>query len=330
MNLSQIIGAKLGSGPIPIETVRGDLSEPTRQLVQRLLARHRGDRPQTYTDLLGDIDRTLAGLPKRVGGTPAGSVPSSTSPRDADQPTTTFRRDLTPPVQATASTATVSRKRRRRLLAWALIPIAVAALAIAMLSKSRNAVPPLPGEPKAAALSGSAVPLFNGRSTLGWEPQRGNWIADDGSLAGTNGVISTPLAMGWYRLELIFEPLPPSTDRPAAQELHFGIQTGAGVNNPRWVLRRGEGRVTFGTRQHDTAPFVPESRLPVIERPDDAPLAVRLERLPEGWYAQVDEQPPVVGLPRQASGERPEIRLLAENGPVKFSDLFATALRPEP
>jgi serine/threonine protein kinase len=329
MNLSQLIGAKLGSGPIPIETVRADLSEPTRQLVLRLLARRPDERPQTYFELLREIDRVLLRLPGPSGTVLVGSAAATPVLRDDNQPTTTFRRDVTPPVQALAS-APNSSARWKRGLAWGLVIVAVSALVAAFVTTSSDSEVSLPGEPRPAGLSGNAVPLFNGTTTLGWDPQRGNWIADEGSLAGTNGVISKPLAMGWYRLELILEALPAGGDRPPAQELHFGLQTGTGVNNPRWVLRRSEGRVTFGSRQHDGAPFVADPRLPAIERPDEASLSVRLERLPEGWYAQIDEQPPVVGLPRQATGERPEIRLLAENGPVKFSDIYATALLPEP
>ena len=72
------------------------------------------------------------------------------------EPTTTLRRDLTPPLQPTVIT-TASPNRWKRGLTWGLVAVAVTALVAAFVTTSSDVAVPLPGEPRPAGLSGTAV-----------------------------------------------------------------------------------------------------------------------------------------------------------------------------
>lgn len=337
LNLSQLIAAKLSGGPVDLASLRPDLSPGALRLVARLMSRQPAGRPQTYAELLREIDDVLAqrSAPVAIRLETAAAAPRKSTAADGAVT------DLFPTAPTEIGGDSNGRPARSakagRVAFWGL---GIGLLAVLLVSgwravdQERAAAPDTPAA--AWEQSGDATYLFNGRDTTGWRIEYGNWVGipETSQLSGTDGVISRLVPprsvrgtsprrpLEWYRLDLVLDPLD-AADADAAQEVHFGLQAGAEEIAPRMVVRRTAAGLSLGSRLADRQSFVASSDSPPRAFAAAEPLAVSLRRIPEGWQVLVNAE-------RFASVElrpveRPEFRLLAE-GTVRFSEISITEL----
>jgi serine/threonine protein kinase len=362
LKLSQLIAAKLGEGPRPISECREHLEPATCTLVSRLMARQPEERPGSYPELLCEIDAVVHSLRTTTLPAPAWTPPPSPGPLPGGSATDQFPGGVTAP-QPAGATGEPPRLHPRRWIMAGIAVGGAALLLIAGLAwrPQRQNVPDTVVPQRVAADStGTVLSLLNGVDTRGWLIGHGNWVyrPEEAALVGTNGLITRPIPPAvaelggaaapqpyrWYRLELILLPLvatPAEGARPEdsldgegegrsarhrSQELHFGMESVDGTEDaPRYVLRRSESELSLGTRQAHQAPFVLNAG--ADPRPADPlqAVAVTLERLPSGWFVDVNGAA-LAAVPLRPQ-ERPAFSLRAE-GEVRFAETALHPLRP--
>jgi serine/threonine protein kinase len=354
MKLSQLIAAKLGEGAPRIETAKAGLTPAGCELVARLLARMPEDRPSDYYELLREVDAVIDQLPSldrtiSTHAAGAGTVigpdlrtnrPATTAEESRAAVTSTLHTAATligPDLRARPAPAS-----RARWGGWIGALVLLAALVgggVWWLNHER----PLPkfADRGARQRIGHVVPLFNGINTGGWEIGNGNWVslAGDAVLQGTNGVIGRPLprrrVLGladdlgdhpplWYRLEVLLAA-PGETEPQPTSELHFGLSEALAGEPCRYVLRREGMELVVGSRIGERGEFVRDRRIAARAIGVDEDAAVEAERLPTGWFIDVNGEP-FATMPLE-SRPRPEFALLAE-GTARFADLFLQAEEP--
>jgi hypothetical protein len=340
LKLSQLIAAKFHDGPPRVSTLQPGVSLRGCELISRLLARSPEDRPQDYSALLGEIDAVLETLPGSGASSPPRRSPELAADSRTGAATATFA--AAPTLIGTELPVGKRNLRRRRVL-LASAGIGLACLSGVVWWNRGGTNRPSLRERGARTRVGNVVPLFNGVNTGGWQIDHGNWLAipDEAVLEGTDGGIARLLPrrrdLGieaddadqpprWYRLEALLRG-DLETDPPAASELHFGVCQGSNTGTACYVLRRTAEFLTLGQYAGEGEPFVPDSEVPPVPLNPDQDAAVELERLPAGWFIEVNGQP-MGSLPLEAR-PRPELRLSAD-GTARFADLFIQAEVPQP
>ncbi len=363
LKLSQLIAAKLGEGrPRPISEYREHLEPATCALVSRLMARQPEERPGSYPELLSEIDAVLHSLRTTTLPVPAGIPPLSPSPPPGGSATDQFPGGVTAPQPAGAAGAPPRPHARRWIMSGIAVGSAVLLLiaAIAWRPQRRNRPEAVVPQRVAAASTRTVLSLLNGVDTRGWLIGHGNWVyrPEEAALVGTDGIITRPIPLEvaelegaapaqpyrWYRLELILLPLaasPAEGERPEdsldrqggeraahhrSQELHFGMESIDGTEDaPRYVLRRSESELSLGTRESHQAPFVLHAGADARPTDPAQAMAVTLERLPSGWFVDVNGTA-FAAVPLRPQ-ERPAFSLRAE-GDVRFAEMALHPLRP--
>lgn len=361
MKLSQLIAAKLGEGPRPISECRGHLEPATCALVSRLMARQPEDRPGSYPELLHEIDAVVHSL--RTTTLPAPGSPPSAAPTPGPPPSGSATDPLHASLTAPQPAATAEASPRPIARRWVLSGIGAGGLALLLIAgfawwRQRQNAPNAAPQRIAVDSSGAVLSLLNGIDTRGWLIGHGNWVyrPEEAALVGRDGVITRPIPLAadsegvpaqpyrWYRLELILLPVAPGpaeggrpesglaapaeqrSPRSLAQELHFGLVSSDGADGgPRYVLRRSERELSLGARLSRQAPLVLQATAPPRPQDPHLPIAVTLERLPTGWFVDVNGAA-FAAVPLRPQ-ERPAISLRAE-GEVRFSELALHPLRP--
>lgn len=181
---------------------------------------------------------------------------------------------------------------------------------------------PIPASTRAAAAATSGL-------TLDHSPGDSEAASRQPSPSEGTAVADSRSPMSWYRLEIIFAELTGETaNRQAVQELQFGLSRTADAMH---VLRRTGSHVELIPQAASRSALGADSSQPAAEPhpsltlPAEGLVAVTLERLPAGWFVEVNGQP-FAAVPRRPDEELPEIRLRAGNAAVDFSDAVITEL----
>ena len=334
-NLTQIMAGKLAGRLVPLEEHRPGLSPGTYRLLDRMMAQSPDSRPASYQELMSLIDELhpdLLGESATTGSSAptaelATSRPSRTSAgEDTEVSSSKTEHSVT---ARNLDSGTAGSTRRRLLLATAgLLPVAAG---LWWLTKARNNLDR--GIPARVAMQdlGPSLQLFNGSNIAGWQQRSGNWVVPPRSatLEGTDGLLVRPLfqkvdgkpkPIELFRL-IVF------IDRAEAEsaEIQFGLALDDQRNGPRYVLRLTDDGFIVGERASDRADFKPLGGN--LAATFNGETAAIIERQPGGWFLSINERL-LAAIPPRPDGELPEIRLAAQGGPARFSEITVTELAP--
>ena len=323
-NAPQIIAAQI-RGEIPrCRVLRPDVSPATEALLTAMLETDVARRIGSYPDLLRQIDA----LPTTPAADPGGPVADATDDLGETQPIT---RAATVAPAATAAENTPDRTRR----AWLVPLLAVAAVAMVawgVIGTWFSTRPPRPAHDYIA--TGRAADLFDGTDLSAWRTLRGSWSSDrdeEGALVlQGRGEVARRLALGaagaespeWYRLTCVVD-----RHEASAAEVMFDVPREAGDDGDSLAVRIAADAVACVRRTRDgrgTKQLT--SRAPDAAGPRHG---VEVRRHGEAWYVTVDGAP-VAALPPLRRTPAGEIRLAAEGGEARFSDVVVEELAASP
>lgn len=334
-NLTQIMAGKISGRYAPLEERRPGLSPGTYQLLDHMMAQSPDDRPASYPELISQIDALCPNLfsDSIASAATASTAALATTRQKSAAIQTTDRSDSKTEsgFEAVGNSSTAGRTGRRKLL------IALAAMfllaAFAGFWFTRPDSDPVPSPPRQTTMQDvkPSIGLFNGNNTAGWQHRSGNWIVPPGSatLEGTDGLLVKPLfrQVNGKSQPIEFFRLIVFLDRADAEsaEIQFGFAPDERRNGPRYILHLRDEGFSVGERVSDKADFQKlNSNTPLKTSGESAAI---IERQPGGWFISINERP-FAALPRRPTGELPEIRLAANGGPARFSEITLTRLKP--
>ena len=336
-NLTQIMARKISGRVVPLEELRPGLSPGTYQLLDRMMAQSPDDRPGSYPELISLIDELCPSLSGDAGSTAslaptaALATPRRTSTAVNEDTDISDSKTESAIVEVRQSRLTIAGSgQRNALMATICVVFLVAAGFWWFVTSGTEPVATPPSRISMKEL-GLSLQLFNGSNIAGWQQRSGNWIVPPRSatLEGTSGLLVRPLfrkvddqpvPIEMFRL-IVF------VDRGEAEaaEIQFGLALDEQRNGPRYVLRFADDGISVGERASDRADFTALGNSTTY--PSSGETAAIIERQPGGWFISINERP-LASLPRRLSGELPEIRLAAEGGPARFSEITLTELAP--
>ncbi len=334
MKLSQIVTAKFTGGDAAFANLPDCLHEQTRELLHRMMARNPEDRPQTYQELISEVDRILPLVNQEFLETSVDLIKSD--PAAAIVPTMEFAPQTTQldAVEETTSLPGSSKK----IFAFAGIGIVIIlGIAAFILLPPESNPPPLPVvRDPTSRVTGKSQHLLNGKDTGGWTTDHGSWIwsSTHTALEGTSGFIRRPIPgaiveqgtqsppLSWYRLEMIFGELSDeSNESGQVQELHFGITPN---QQDKYILRRSGEQIEIVPSEENSQADENTTKLSI---PASSMIAITLDRLPSGWFVEINGNQ-FAAMPRREQ-ELAEFQLKAFNGPVYFSDVVISEMSVE-
>jgi serine/threonine-protein kinase len=300
----------------PASALPATVSAESRRLLLDMLAQDAGQRIGSYPELLHRIDQL--------------GLDSSSRPLEFQALRRRARQAFS---TAFASAQRPGPLRRCALGLGILLTLGLSANLIA--GKFRHTGPAQqteaqPSEEPALVRSGWVSPLFDGISLTGWAAREGAWApgqdAEGGKVLRGRGV----LRRQYPPLELYRIGLNVDLHEASAVEIHFGLRQGKEGARPH-VLRLTRTGMLVGRRGGDRDQLEVTSAERPLPRPGQvgtAPryLEVQIERHHTRWLVRVDGQQ--LGSSAVASGELPELRLVAEGGDALFEALEIAQLLP--
>lgn len=332
-NLTQIMAGKISGRLSSLEEQRPGLSSGTYELIDRMMAQSPEDRPGSYPELMSLMDSLYPNLLGDSGGAAPTAAfptvrPSSESGADVSE-STDSRTESSVWLSGGGEKAAMT---NRRLIVLGLAVLLTIAGALWWIGRSGNNVAPVAISGGRMQEAGAEIRLFNGLSISGWQRHGGNWIVPPGSatLEGTDGslirllfrkVDDQPRPIRHFRLIAFID-----RGEADAAEIQFGFAPDSRRNGRRYVLRLTEEGFRVGERTSDHADFVArESGMPPASL--NGETAAIIERQPGHWFVSINERP-LAEIPVRPDGELPEIRLTAQGGPARFSEITLTELGP--
>lgn len=333
-NLTQIMAGKISGRLSSLEEQRPGLSTGTYELINRMMAQSPEDRPRSYPELMSLMDGLYPNLPgdSAGGAAPTDAVPTVRHSSDSiseDSESTDSRTESS--VWASTGDEQDAITNRRRIVLGLAVLLTVAG-ALWWIGRSGNNVTPVAVSGVRMQEAGAEIRLFNGLNISGWQRHGGNWIVPPGSatLEGTNGslirllfkkVDDHPRPIRHFRLIAFID-----RGEADAAEIQFGFAPDQRRNGRRYVLRLTEDGFSVGERQSDHTDFaaLDSGKGPISMTGETAAI---IERQPGGWFLSINERP-LAEIPVRPDGELPEIRLTAQGGPARFSEITLTELAP--